>query len=261
MFLDLYDEKTLPPPADWESSFEGKPRAYREDYRFVADRYELDEMRRIMAHYFALISHVDDQIGRVFRTLDGLGLKENTLVAFISDHGEMLGEHGLLTKRYMYEGSVRVPCLLWWPGRLPSGKTVREPFAGVDLAPTLLELAGVPALEPMHGRSFAAAAQGGAGPAANEVVAEVCAIRGERELGKEALAATAMLRRERWKLIRHREYGDELYDLETDPGERANLAAGPDGPPAYVALRRRLADLLRRQGPGPYDWAASNAGW
>ena len=252
-----YRPEEVPDPADWDCTFEGKPAAYRDDGRYFADKVDIETIRCLISTYYGMISHIDDQLGKVFRALEEANADENTIVAFISDHGEMLGEHGLFTKAYMYEGSVRVPCLLRWPEKLPSGLRVQTPFAGVDLMPTLLELAGMPIPSPMHGRSVANEILRGDEPEPGDVLSEISLKKAVEGKAEESLAATIMIRSGSWKLVRHRFYNDELYDLASDPGELANLAAKTGHAETYGRLRRRIADVLTEQGAGPYAWAVS----
>jgi arylsulfatase A-like enzyme len=254
--VDLYRPEAVPDPPDWDCTFEGKPAAYREDGRYFADKVDIETIRCLISTYYGMISHIDDQLGKVFRALEETGVDDNTIVAFISDHGEMLGEHGLFTKANMYEGSVRVPCLLRWPCKLPPGLKVKAPFAGVDLMPTLLDLAGLPIPTPMHGCSVAGSILEGAEPEGMDVLSEISlkvAVEGRAE---ESLAATIMIRSGGWKLVRHRFFDDELYDLDPDPGELTNLAGDPGHAETYVHLRQRIAEMLTEQGAGPYAWAA-----
>ena len=130
------------------------------------------EFRRMMTYYYALITHIDDQVGRLLNALEGT----NTVVAFMSDHGELLGDHGFTEKCLMYEGSVRVPCLLSWQNHLPSGFRVTTPLAGVDLMPTLLSFADQAPEMPIDGRSVAEAILNGQEPESQPVFAEIASL-------------------------------------------------------------------------------------
>ena len=200
-------------------------------------------------------------MGRLFGHLRRLGLGDDTVVVFSSDHGEMLGDHGFVEKCLMYEEAVRVPCIVAWPAGLPAGAEVHCPVGGVDLMPTLLDLAGAPLPAPLDGRSIADALRRGTEPAPAPVLAELAEIAGPEamehgNLAPEQLAAHVMLRDGNWKYVRHRHDIDELYDLAADPCEMHNLAAAQEHGARVSAMRRRIGDLLLTTGPGPYAWCA-----
>ncbi len=160
------------------------------------------------------------------------GQLDRTLVAVTSDHGESLGEHGEEThSMFVYEAALRVPLVLWRPGRLPAARVVGEPVRLVDLAPTLLELAGAPALEGVDGRSLVPLIEGRpSGPPP--------ALYAETYLPKYYMnwAPLRALREARYKLIDAPR--PELYDLREDPGEQHNLYA--EQPGRVAVLRREL---------------------
>ena len=126
----------------------------------------------MMTYYYALITHIDTQAGRLLNALEGT----NTVVAFMSDHGELLGDHGFTEKCLMYEGSGRVPCLLSWQHHLPSGFRVKTPLAGVDLMPTLLRFADQVPETPIDGRSVAEAILNGRQPEPQPIFVEIASL-------------------------------------------------------------------------------------
>lgn len=256
---DLYDPATCALPRNRQDLLEGKPAFLRKCSHYGAGDFAPETMREVMAHYYALITHVDQQVGRFMEALRSKGIDENTLVAIISDHGEMMGEHGFFAKSLMYEGAVRVPCLLRWPGRLARGTRIKELFAGVDLMPTLLDLAGVPLISPVHGRSMAEAARSGTEPdAPNTVFAEIGDMdeKNDPSTPVENLAATMMVREGVWKHIVHRfDPCQELYNLADDSGEMVNRIDDPAARGQLDRLRRRIHERLNADGPGPYAWA------
>ena len=112
-------------------------------------------MRRARHAYYAAISYADERIGEVLGALAESGLRDDTIVLFTADHGEMLGERGLWYKMAFFEPSARVPLIVSAPGRIAPGR-VAEPVSLLDLAPTLLELCGLDAGDSLDGRSLAA---------------------------------------------------------------------------------------------------------
>ena len=186
--------------------------------------------------YDGEIAFTDAIVAAVLDRLGALGQLDRTLVAVIGDHGESLGEHGEETHTmFVYEGAVRVPLLLWRPGRLPAGKIVSEPVRATDLAPTLLELLAAPPLKTAHGRSLLPLIEGKADEATPAAYAE--SLLPQLQMNWAPLFS---LRDERWKLIDAPE--PELYDLHTDPRESRNLYR--DQPQKAGALQAALKALL-----------------
>ena len=190
----------------------------------------------LQAAYYAMIELIDDQVGRVLDALRDSGQADDTLVIFTSDHGEMLGDHGLIQKGCrFYEGLVRVPLILAWPGSIGAGLVSDALVELTDLAPTLLEAAGAAVPEWMQGRSLLPLAGGAADPRHHRD-AVLCEYFDALD-SPDATRAT-MYRERRYKLTVYHGHGlGELYDLERDPGEFDNLWDDP----AHAALK---ADLL-----------------
>ena len=189
------------------------------------------DAKTLQAAYYAMVELIDDQVGRMLDALEESGQAEDTLVIFTSDHGETLGDHGLICKGCrFYEGLVRVPLILRWPGRIESGRVRDELVELTDLAPTLLAAAGQPVPPWMRGSSLL---DGGAGREA---------VRSEyfdAVDGPDGSYAT-MYRTRTHKLVVYHGHGlGELYDLEADPSEFDNLWDEP----AAAAVK---SDLLLR---------------
>ena len=175
------------------------------------------ELRQITAIYFGMISAVDHQVGRVVEALEKAGLLGDTIVIFASDHGEWLGDHGLLLKGPMlYDGLLRVPLLMAGPG-VPAGKVVEDPVSTLDLRATLAELAGIEA-SPDNGRSLVAVAEGREGRDFALDEWEVDAARS----GVSLDLRTVRTRRHRMSVDLTSGAG-ELYDFQNDPFEMTNL--------------------------------------
>ena len=207
------------------------------DFQTQARHPDELQHRKIQASYYAMIEFLDDEFGRLLEYLEETGQRENTIVIFMSDHGEMLGDHGLVLKGCrFYEGLVRVPLMISWPGQVEPQVT-DELIELVDIVPTLYELIGMDVPPYVQGQSAASR------------------IRGEEEsaphrefVRTEHYAATnfpdethaTMYRDLRWKLvIYHQKDICELYDLEADPWEHHDLSEDPN----YAAIKW---DLLRR---------------
>ena len=177
-----------------------------------------ENIRRARRAYFANISYLDDKIGQIMEALEGTRQEEDTIVLFVSDHGDMLGERGLWFKMSFYEGSSRVPLMIAAPGMEPG--RITDPVSNVDVCPTLCDLAGVSMEEVApwtEGQSLVPLGQGAArgAPVAMEYAAEA------------SYAPLICLREGRWKFTRCALDPDQLFDLEADPHELNDLAADP----------------------------------
>ncbi|PVA11916.1 choline-sulfatase [Pelagivirga sediminicola] len=189
-----------------------------------------DHISRARRAYFANISYLDDKIGEVMEALDGTRQTEDTIILFVSDHGDMLGERGLWFKMSFYEGSARVPMMIAAPGMAPG--LVTAPVSNIDVCPTLCDLAGAPMDEVAPwtaGQSLVPLGQGGArtAPVAMEYAAEA------------SYAPLIALREGRWKFTRCALDPDQLFDLEADPHELSNLA----GDPAHAETLKHFSDM------------------
>jgi arylsulfatase A-like enzyme len=247
-----YREEEMPLPSSLRDPLDGKPEFQTRGKFRIPSTVTEAEFRRMMTYYYALITHIDNQVGRLLNALEGT----NTVVAFISDHGELLGDHGYTEKCLMYEASVRVPCLLSWQNHLPSGFRVTTPLAGVDLMPTLLSFAGQAPETQIDGRSVAEALLNGQQPEHQPVFAEIASLDAiyHNANDPEKLAAHVMIIDENWKYIWNRFDIDELYNLKTDPGEMRNVANRPEHQNRIAQMRQQIAEMVCRTGPGPYAW-------
>jgi len=195
--------------------------------------------------YDGEIAFADSAVGTIVGRLNALGLGSSTIVAVVGDHGESLGEHEEAThSMFVYESVLRVPLILAWPDHLPAGRRVPALVRAIDLAPTLLELAGQRALDGANGQSLAArlkatrsgAAIAGADSAYSETYFPLFYMN---------WSPLRSIQDGRWKFIDAP--SPELYDLSTDPRETANLA---EREPARAAALRRALDGLAGVGPG-----------
>lgn len=197
-----------------------------------------DEVRRHIAAYYAMISEVDHEIGRVLDALDRSGEAANTYVIFAGDNGLAVGRHGLLGKQSLYDHSVRVPLVIAGPG-VPKGRRAEPLCHLMDICPTVLELAGVPAPSAIEARSLKPLLDDPRAPLRD---AAVYAYRSFQRA----------IRTERWKLILYNAGGvrtTQLFDLREDPHELKNLA----GDASQAARVRELTALLQRQLTGAGD--------
>ncbi len=189
---------------------------------------DADILREVTAHYYGAVTLVDKHMGRVLAVLDELGMRDNTIVVFTADHGNMLGERNRMFKGVMYESSARVPLLFRAPGRIPAGKVSDAVLDNAAVMPTLLDLAGLPVPAGVQGRSLAPLMRGtGAGPEA-----------------AYSYLSDKMVRQGDWKLIiplgRSKSGKPELYNVVKDPDEQTNL----HGRPEAAAVQAKLTALM-----------------
>lgn len=207
----------------------------REDQGKQYVGYTADQWRQYREFYYGLIEHVDAQVGSVVKSLRAGS--PQSLVLFSADHGDLQGAHGLPYKGpAMYEELVRVPFIVSWPGHVKP--TVRNELVSIiDVLPTFCSVAGVKAPKGIDGHSLRDLLEPNTatGPARDVVVGEY--------YGKQAWRVPSrMLRTPDWKYVRTLQYGEELYDLRSDPAEVKNLASDPK----HASRRRELAERLDR---------------
>jgi arylsulfatase A-like enzyme len=181
-----------------------------------------DDHRLVRAAYWAMVDLVDDAVGRILEALDRTNQRENTLVVFTSDHGEMLGDHGLYLKGpYFYEPAIRVPLVISWPRTVPEGAVDESLVELVDVAPTILDATGVERPSEMQARSLWPRLRDDSVDSDHRE-SIYCEYYDATDNYEEDLAAT-MVRTDEYKLVRwHSPTGGELYDLTDDPDETDN---------------------------------------
>jgi choline-sulfatase len=197
--------------------------------------------------YFALITHMDDQIGRILDALEKSGMANNTYIAFTADHGLAVGHHGLIGKQNMYDHSVRVPFMVVGPNIKADIKN-DAPIYLQDIMPTALELAGAPVPEHVEFSSLLPLLQGRKKENYDEIYGAY-------------LGVQRMITKDNWKLIRYPTiHVDRLYNLKADPQEMNDLARNPEYAAKVKELRTALAALSRKLND-PLDDNDPEASW
>jgi arylsulfatase A-like enzyme len=223
----------------------------------VAERSGLSSeahWREYTARYWGLNSLVDTHVGRILDALDASGQRDNTIIVFTSDHGEMLGSHQLLYKAVMFKESTRVPLLIQLPGQKAAGR-ISGPVSQVDLVPTLLELMGeVPAATHLPGVSLAGlCGEAASGQAVSAVGSASPCVVEWIPASQPCKATVRTLITPEGERYSHYSNGEhEFYDLESDPGETRNLAADDACQPRIRELCSQLAGWQQTvQDPAP----------
>ncbi len=239
-YLDRYAATDMPDPLFRASDVATQAELLDIDFQTLCRDPEAFNAKQVRAAYYAMIELIDDNVGRMLDALEASGQRENTVVIFMSDHGETLGDHGLLLKGCrFYEGLVRVPLICSWPGHFHQGAVRNALVELTDIAPTLLDLAGLPAPERMQGRSLLRHLTQAEEPDHHREFVRCEYYRALNPIANPRFNGTyaTMLRDAHYKLVvYHGHEIGELYDLAADPGEFENRWADP----AYTAIKLRL---------------------
>lgn len=247
-FIDLYQDSDISVPEVSEEEIAKQPppqHIYRDEMinpqaPYVPDRAGAghdavqwvenpsdEQLQRLRAYYYANVSMIDEKIGQIMEILEEKGYLENSVVIFTSDHGDALGDHGHIQKWTMYDCSTRVPLVVRCPDRFPEGKKVDGLVQQFDLAPAILELAGVDIPAKWDAESILPQLEGKTTEGREYVFAE----HGKdwKEFVFTGTELMTMVRSKKWKLVHYlgEDYG-ELYDLVSDPEEKVNLWDDPE---------------------------------
>ena len=217
-YASMYDPDDIPPWDNFEDDFAGKPPGHlRKLHEWNLADKDWGWWSRVVAKYYGVVTQIDDCVGEVLAALDELGMADETIFVFCTDHGDAMGSHGHFEKAgTMYDEIFRVPLLMTGPKPWVEQNRVPEFARSLDLMPTFVEWGGARPAEGIDGRSLASLARG-------EAVAEwpdsvYCEHHGE----VWGYQSQRMVRTSRWKYVFDPHSLDELYDLENDPGELVN---------------------------------------
>jgi len=245
-----YPGAEIPEPPNARDTFKGKPAWLRGGIADPRRKNAVKDVPEAMKpkkynpavparlNYMRALSAVDEGIGRIFKVLEEEGELDNTVIMFAGDNGYFHGEHGRGDKRLMYEESLRIPLLMRYPAAAKPGSIVEQLVLNIDVAPTLLELAGVAPPATVQGRSTVPLLAGNAEGWRTSFLYEYWVDMTDR------IPHMLGVRTEGWKLIRYPDIDDidEMYDLRNDPHEMTNLALQPE----HAEKRRELSVELDR---------------
>lgn len=245
IYFDRYDLGAIPRPANFDDDLVGRPAIYRR-IQSVWQDLSWEDFAMATACYYAGCTMIDDQIGRILAVLEDLGMAENTIVVFTSDHGDYMAEHRLMLKGIpAFEGAYRVPLILNGPG-IPAGQEIEQIVSLLDLAPTLAGLT-LNAEFPCHGRSLLPLLRGAKASWNSEAFAECH--------GQRFNYTQRILWRGSDKYVFNGFDEDELYDLVADPQEMTNLVHDPAYRSKLESMAARMWQIMRETD----DWTMVDA--
>jgi arylsulfatase A-like enzyme len=270
-FASMYDPSQVPMPKTVPGELDTKPlgQALIREFQGM-DHASEREIRQMIATYYGMVTCIDQAVGRILEKVEDLGIHDDTIIVYTSDHGDYMGDHGLARKSWhFYDSLIHVPFILRWPGRIQPQRIQATMAENVDLLPTLLELVGIPAPAGCQGVSAVPVLDGRAQTLKDSVFA--CAGNPGQEATaksvdewREANDTTSpvlwsigavqgcMIRTVKWKLSCYVDGQAELYDLENDPDELHNLYDRPEAASAQTRLLKQLLTAqMRAQDPRP----------
>lgn len=286
-FADMYDDVDIPGPFRREGEMDDKPARQRLAAQVRARQPLIEETvcKDRIRTYWGSVSYIDAYVGRVLETIEECGIADETIVVFTSDHGDYMGDHGLINKFLgLYDCLTHVPLIIRCPGIVP--RQSRALVQNLDIMPTVLDLAGITPDHPHHGRSFRPVLDGGPDVHRDALLLEHgCPGEPLHESRLDDAERAALLdgppaspnqdvfntgrstgiRTDRWKLVILPGDVDELYDLENDPHELHNRSDDPHLAPVKADLTRRLLEeMIRTQDealPAQWDELARSRWW
>jgi len=244
-YLDMYDPTELSAP-EFPPDVEAERNAIEETDDPTQATFSDEELRRVKQGYYAMVTEVDHHVGRILSTLDELGLRENTVVVFLSDHGEYLGEHLKYSKGWPgYDCISHIPLLVRWAEGIENpDRTEDHLLEAVDIVPTLLDCAGIPIPPHLQGRSFLPLLRDEAFEGRDSALLEM-------HRGKT-------LRTDRYRYVAHQNGEEALYDLAEDPDEYNDISDDEEYADVRCRLRHELLERILtvdRENERPHEWA------
>jgi arylsulfatase A-like enzyme len=248
-YFDVHDPYT--PPQPYRSKFASIPSIPNPGglINGFVERYSPSltpqQLQSEIDAYDGSIAYVDDQIKAFFGELEQRGLLENTIIIIASDHGESLGEHGLLQhSASLYLPEIHVPLILWAPGRVPAGQSIATPVSLTSLPPTILTLIGADP-QPFPAPPLTLLLHAETAPADwPDPIAELAQMEGAAEINPSTHGAIKSVVGAEMQYITHETFGEELYNWRQDPLEINNLIHDPAAKEALNGFRLYLKTLL-----------------
>lgn len=242
---DLFKDVTIPKPPLWDADRNAKPKAFAQADNKIGDFDDIRSFDGFVKDYYATLVAVDESVGRVLTALQETAKLDQTAVLYTSDNGFFHGEWRAFDKRFMHEPSIRVPLLVRYPKLVKPGALCDRMVLNIDIAPTVLDLAGVSVPASMHGRSVVPLLKGDESKSRRDWLYEYFEFPGPHSVRKHRGVRT-----EKHKYIHYFEEPEEfeLYDLEKDPQELNNLYGKAEYAELTKQLRQRLTELRKETG-------------
>lgn len=242
---DLYKGVTVPKPALWEASGADKPKAFLDADNRIGGFKDILDYDKFMKEYYGTLAGADENVGKVLDQLQRMGRVDDTMVLHTGDNGFFLGEWQRFDKRFMHEVSIRVPMLVRYPRLIRPGSTSDRMVLNIDIAPTMLELAGIDVPKGMQGRSWKPLFADGKADFRKDWLYEYYEYPDSHKVRPHRGVRT-----EEWKYIHYHDEPQEfeLYDLSKDPTETTNLYGKPEFAEQTAKLKARLEELRKETG-------------
>jgi len=236
----LYNPSEITLPESFEDLMEDKPGIYRR-LKSVWKDLTRQDFQEATACYYANCTLVDSQVGRVIDLLESTGQRENTIIIYLSDHGDMMGGHGLLCKGVpAFDESYRIPLIISWPGHIPSGDVCATYASIIDIAPTVLELTECQSMKDIDGESLIPCIKGEANSLVRSIYAEF--------FGQRLSFSQRIVWKDKYKYVFNSFDFDELYDLSKDPAEMKNLTNDPQYRSIAVMMAQEMWRKAKKSG-------------
>ena len=245
---NLYSDIKVPKPELWDDKGEGKPKAFIDADNKVGGFKDILDYDKFMKDYYATLAGADENIGRVLETLTSIGKLDDTMVLHTGDNGFFLGEWQRFDKRFMHEVSIRVPMVVRYPKLIKPGSVSDRMVLNNDIAPTMLDLAGVAIPKEMQGRSWAPLFKDPKAEFRKDWLYEYYEYPDAHKVKPHRGVRT-----EQWKLIHYYQEPEEfeLYDLAADPWEKVNLYGKTEHADRVKQLKARIGELRKESGDTP----------
>lgn len=239
-YMDLYNPDDMPLPEEWNQFNEDGPFPFLMNW--LPQKHGNKMMaKNTMAGYYACVSSMDEQLGKVIETCKRLGIYDNTIFVYTTDHGENMYQHGLLQKHCMFESAVGVPMIISYPKALSKGKVSDNLVSTLDLLPTILELSDIEVPSTFDGVSLI---NNSAEDKDRYVYSEFYEAGQQYKMfPKEKMVPMRMCRWKNYKYIYTHGFIGQLYDLEADPNEQHNLAISPSSEISEIIEQLRFRAL------------------
>lgn len=253
-YKDIYSDINLIEPPNFNDNYAGKPKWLRGGYAYPTDKKKevpdslapkkWDPKHKRRLNYWRTLRAVDDGVGRILQVLEKEGKLDNTVIVFAGDNGYMHGEHRRGDKRVIYEESIRIPLIMRYPPKVKPDSTIDQIVLNIDMAPTLLDLAGAPIPATVQGRSVVPLLEGKTKGWRTSFLYEYY-----MDL-TDQLPHMLGVRTEDWKYVCFPDIDDidEMYDLKNDRYEMKNLALDPKYSEKKKELKKELENLLKETG-------------